>query len=98
MANLSRLPKVLQSQYEWQYQGACVGLESSRFFSPDAERGRARAGREESAKAVCSACPVIEKCREHALQAQEPYGVWGGLTERERTEILKGDQQQPAVA
>ncbi len=98
MANLSRLPKVLQSEYEWQYEGACVGLESARFFSPDAERGRARAGREERAKAVCASCPVIEQCREHALRAQEPYGVWGGLSERERAEILKSDPQRPAVA
>ena len=31
---------------------------------------------------------VMEQCREHALQVQEPYGVWGGLTINERAEIL----------
>jgi WhiB family redox-sensing transcriptional regulator len=96
MANLSRLPKVLQSEYEWQYQGACVGLESSRFFSPDAERGQARATREARAKSVCAGCPVIEQCRQHALKVQEPYGVWGGLSERDRAEIL--GTRSPAVA
>ncbi|MGJ9413765.1 WhiB family transcriptional regulator [Aeromicrobium sp. CF4.19] len=94
MANLSRLPKVLQSSYEWQYEGACMGLDSARFFSPDAERGTARSDREGAAKAICATCPVIDQCRQHALEAREPYGVWGGLTERERTEILKESDRQ----
>ncbi len=98
MANLSRLPKVLQSEYEWQYDGACVGLESSRFFSPDAERGNARADRESKAKAICATCPVIDQCRSHALSAQEPFGVWGGLSERERFEIIKREQRTSVVA
>lgn len=88
MANLSRLPLALQSVYEWQYEGSCAGLESARFFSPDRERGSRRSNREEQAKAVCATCPVIEQCREHALSAQEPYGVWGGMTEHERAAVL----------
>jgi len=31
---------------------------------------------------------VLERCREHALKVHEPYGVWGGLTPRERQRIL----------
>jgi WhiB family redox-sensing transcriptional regulator len=30
---------------------------------------------------VCRSCPVLQNCREHALQVKEPYGVWGGMTE-----------------
>ncbi|GAA1170690.1 hypothetical protein GCM10009584_09540 [Ornithinimicrobium humiphilum] len=33
---------------------------------------------------VCATCPVLERCRAHALAAREPYGVWGGMTEEER--------------
>jgi WhiB family transcriptional regulator, redox-sensing transcriptional regulator len=33
---------------------------------------------------------VIEECRRHALAAHEPYGVWGGLSESERDEIIRG--------
>ena len=42
MANLSRLPVVRQEVWEWQYRGACVGMNSAVFFSPDAERGASK--------------------------------------------------------
>lgn len=31
---------------------------------------------------------VLEECRRHALRTREPYGIWGGLSEEERAEIL----------
>jgi WhiB family redox-sensing transcriptional regulator len=89
MANLTRLPLALQSQYEWQYQGSCMGMESEKFFSPEAERGAAKEMRERGAKAICAQCPVIERCLEHALSAQEPYGVWGGMTTEERNILVR---------
>ena len=55
---------------------------------PDAERGPRREQREAAAKAICARCPVITECRAHALRAQERYGIWGGLTEHERTDLL----------
>lgn len=33
-------------------------------------------------------CPVRAQCAAHALQVREPYGVWGGLTEDEREELM----------
>lgn len=89
MANLKRLPMPLLETYEWQFDGACMGMDSAVFFSPDAERGAAKALREAGAKAVCATCPVIEQCREHALNAREPYGVWGGMTVEERAQALR---------
>jgi len=44
--------------------------------------------RENAAKAVCASCPVINACRDHALAVQEPYGIWGGLSEDDRAAIL----------
>lgn len=41
------------------------------------------------AKAVCQGCPVIEECLEYALSAPDQWGVWGGLSERERRTILR---------
>jgi WhiB family redox-sensing transcriptional regulator len=32
---------------------------------------------------------VIEQCRRHALAAEERYGVWGGLTETDRTAVIR---------
>ncbi|WP_131771004.1 WhiB family transcriptional regulator, partial [Candidatus Protofrankia californiensis] len=66
------------------------------FFHPEGERGPARAAREAAAKAVCARCPVIQACAEHALQAREPYGVWGGLSESEREAILTGRTRRGA--
>ena len=42
-----------------------------------------------AAKAICATCPVLEQCREYALSAHEPYGIWGGMTEEERAAYWK---------
>jgi WhiB family redox-sensing transcriptional regulator len=89
MVNVNRLPGPMIDAYEWQYDGLCAGVDSSVFFSPEAERGAKRERREETAKSYCRRCPVIERCREHALSVREPYGVWGGLTEGERAAIIR---------
>lgn len=88
MAELSRLPGPVMDLWMWQYEGACRSAEPSVFFHPEGERGNARRRRDEAAKAVCAGCPVLAECREHALAVREPYGVWGGLTEEERNEVL----------
>jgi WhiB family redox-sensing transcriptional regulator len=89
MAAISRLPMPIQETYEWQYDGACRGVDPEIFFSPDAERGPRRRAREASAKALCAVCPVVQQCRDHALTVREPYGVWGGLTINERDQLLR---------
>lgn len=40
-----------------------------------------------TAKAICNLCPVQLTCLKHAIKADERYGIWGGLTEREREKI-----------
>jgi len=89
VASIGRLPKALQEVYEWQYDAACVGVDESVFFSPDAERGPSRRAREAAAKALCAVCPVVRECLEHALAVREPYGVWGGLSINEREHLLQ---------
>jgi WhiB family redox-sensing transcriptional regulator len=84
----SSVHSVVVDERQWQQHGACGGLEDTRFFHPDNERGPDRLAREEAAKRVCDACPVLDRCREHALSVGEPYGVWGGLGEGERRAIL----------
>ncbi|TQC43097.1 WhiB family transcriptional regulator [Rhodococcus sp. WS4] len=68
----------------WQRHAACRGTDTSMFFSPDMERGLSRARRESRAKQICHACPVLAACRDYALTAAEPYGIWGGLSENDR--------------
>ncbi len=84
--------------WDWQLQGACRGENSDVFYHPDGERGRARAQRENRAKAICSNCPVIELCREHALASAEPYGVWGGMSETERVAALRSRRSRATIS
>jgi WhiB family redox-sensing transcriptional regulator len=91
MAEISRLPQPIADHWEWQYQGACRTMPSEMFFHPDGERGPRRRNRENAAKAVCASCPVIQQCRAHALAVQEPYGIWGGLSEDDRLAIIGGN-------
>lgn len=84
ITTLDRLPGPNSDFWDWQMHGSCRGLDSSVFFHPEGERGQARAQRERRAKQVCAECPVLTQCRSHALAVDEPYGIWGGLTEAER--------------
>lgn len=78
------LPVPNADVWDWQLDGLCRGYDSSVFFHPEGERGRARETRERKAKDICHRCPVLERCRDHALSVNEPYGVWGGMSARER--------------
>jgi WhiB family redox-sensing transcriptional regulator len=96
VADLSRLPAVVAEEWDWQLKGSCRGVDSSLFFHTDNERGIARERRENRAKAICGSCPVLARCRQHALSAEEPYGIWGGLGETERRELVhqrRGDRK-----
>ena len=76
-------------QTGWQYQAACKGPQSNLFFAPNhLERKEERLRREAAAKAICRTCPVLEQCREYALLVREPHGIWGGLSEYERRQLL----------
>ncbi len=86
------MPLPLVSEWEWQEKAACRDLPTEMFFHPDGERGPRRKNRINAAKAVCSACPVIQACRKQALNLAEPYGIWGGLSEEDRLNILQQKQ------
>ncbi len=98
MAEITRLPGPLMELWEWQYKGLCREADPEIFFHPEGERGGTRRRRDEAAKAICARCPVIMECRTHALSVQEPYGVWGGLTEDERHEILLARRKPRTIA
>ena len=53
--------------------------------------GSEKAIREDTAKAkaLCQTCPIIDQCRMYALEAKEPYGIWGGFDEKDRQEFYK---------
>ncbi len=89
VADVRRLPGAVHGRWQWQASGACRDRDTTDFFHPVAERGPARRRRDQAAISVCLRCPVVTECRRYALNAQEPYGVWGGLSEDDRANILR---------
>jgi WhiB family redox-sensing transcriptional regulator len=65
---------------KWTEHANCRGVAADLFFP-------ARGDSVEEAKAVCRGCTVRAQCLEYALVNVEKYGVWGGLSERERRRI-----------
>jgi WhiB family transcriptional regulator, redox-sensing transcriptional regulator len=65
----------------WAPQGACVKAEPDALF--------VRGAAQQSAKKVCVRCPVIAECLADSLDNRTEFGVWGGMTERQRRALLK---------
>ena len=61
----------------WQDQALCAQTDPEAFFP---EKG----GSTREAKRVCRGCEVRAECLEYALENDERFGIWGGLSERER--------------
>jgi WhiB family transcriptional regulator, redox-sensing transcriptional regulator len=69
---------------DWMLEAECLG-HTELFFAPDESESRAeRKIREAEAKSVCRACDMRSECLSEALKSEERFGIWGGLTERER--------------
>ena len=66
----------------WQDFANCLGVDPDLFFP---ERGAST----REAKEVCRGCVVREQCLEYALANGEKFGIWGGLSERERRRIRR---------
>jgi WhiB family redox-sensing transcriptional regulator len=76
----------------WQADAACRGVGAALFFP---ERGTDVRARVPEAKAICAGCPVRQECLEYALCLPFPqsrYGIWGGLTEKERRQVRQERQ------
>lgn len=66
---------------DWATQGQCSTQDPDALFVEGKEQ--------RVAKAVCKGCPVIAECLADALDNRTPFGVWGGMTERERRALLR---------
>ena len=73
----------------WQAKAACRGPQAAVFFPPTTfERKDEKEIRESRAKAICATCSVRRPCLDYALRIREPHGIWGGLNEIERKQVL----------
>ena len=73
---------------EWAQHGACATDDPDALFVQGAAQ--------QLAKQVCMGCPVIAECLADALDNHTEFGVWGGMTERERRALLKGRPEVPS--
>lgn len=67
-------------QEDWTVHAKCQGLQDALF--PDASD-------QKRARLLCSGCPVRSECLAEALDNRIEWGVWGGMTERERRLLLR---------
>ncbi|MEZ5321732.1 MAG: WhiB family transcriptional regulator [Microthrixaceae bacterium] len=66
----------------WEKQANCLGIDPDFFFPERGESTR-------EAKTVCKGCEVRGDCLEYALRNSEKFGIWGGMSERERRTIRR---------
>jgi WhiB family redox-sensing transcriptional regulator len=66
----------------WQDQALCAQTDPEAFFP---EKG----GSTREAKRVCRSCEVRAECLEYALENDERFGIWGGMSERERRRLKR---------
>jgi WhiB family redox-sensing transcriptional regulator len=82
MAELALLPLADAEELAWQERALCAQTDPEAFFP---EKG----GSTREAKRVCLSCDVRGECLEYALANDERFGIWGGLSERERRRLKK---------
>ena len=83
---LARRPLALLD-VEWATRASCRSADPDELFVQGAAQNKA--------KTICSGCPVRTECLADALDSRMEFGVWGGMTERERRALLR---RRPDVA
>lgn len=82
----NRAPAVAEpADGDWRSRAACADEDPDLFF-PVGNSGPALL-QTEQARAVCTRCPVMETCRKWALDTDQEFGVWGGLSEDDRRSL-----------
>ncbi|MFZ3566989.1 WhiB family transcriptional regulator [Streptomyces sp. BH097] len=66
----------------WQDQALCAQTGAEFFFPEPGSSVR-------EAKTICGLCPIRQSCLEYALTHDERFGVWGGLSEKERHRLKR---------
>ncbi len=82
MSEVYPLVDGIAEELSWQERALCAQTDPESFFP---EKG----GSTREAKKVCLGCDVRPECLEYALYNDERFGIWGGLSERERRRVKK---------
>lgn len=76
---------------DWTADALCAETDPEAFFP---EKG----GSTREAKRVCRSCTVRPECLDYALDHDERFGIWGGLSERERRPLRRASREADADA
>lgn len=87
-----------EPEYAWRYNARCAGEDTDIFYPPrDKEKYRVIAAQ---AKTYCfgtngkNHCPVRAECLWDAVNREEPHGIWGGYSHRERNALIRKWQRK----
>lgn len=86
VTELTRATTAAEDRREWVAKARCRSTDPDELF--------VRGAAQRKAALICRHCPVIAECAADALDNQIEFGVWGGMTERQRRALLK---QHPEV-
>jgi len=85
-ANAGYIGRMSEDRIEWVSQAKCLSVDPDELFVGGAAQRKATS--------ICRNCPVMAECLADALDNQMDFGVWGGMTVRQRRVLLK---QHPEV-
>jgi WhiB family redox-sensing transcriptional regulator len=83
MPAMQAMPALTPEDDLWQEKALCAQTDPEAFFP---EKG----GSTREAKRICLGCEVRDACLDYALAHDERFGIWGGLSERERRRLKRG--------
>jgi WhiB family redox-sensing transcriptional regulator len=82
-----------EPQHAWRYKARCKGVDTDTFYPPrDKDLYKTIAA---EAKSYCfgengkNPCPVRLECLWDAVERDEPHGIWGGMSHRERNALIR---------
>ncbi|WP_455424317.1 WhiB family transcriptional regulator [Amycolatopsis thailandensis] len=90
---MNPIEDIFANRPKWMDDGICSQTDPEEFYPK-------KGGPTRFAKAICARCPVIADCLQYALDNNEHFGIWGGMTERERHRLEHGrlrPQEDPVV-
>lgn len=76
---------VLRVDTTWMRRARCRGLDPEQFFVRTAAQSK-------TAVSICEGCAVKRHCLQYALDHDIDFGIWGGLTERQRRRLVRTSQ------
>lgn len=84
MSNYTGAVPETKRKPDWRDKATCRGNENDAWFPQPGDTTAVR-----DAKSGCFGCPVMFQCAQYALRTGQDAGVWGGLSEGQRTTLQK---------